>query len=248
VPGLAALVVAFVIGGWWWVVNVLRYHKVQPGVPGFPLGKFLDHRYGEFLGYLIKAMPLRWWSSLGWYEVNLPWKFINTATFVVIALSIYAVVRARSRLRISLALLLWPLLGTYLLVIAQGVRHFLSTHYVAGLSGRYLFDGVAGLAVVVGVGASLLPRKLARWTPLVLLIGAAVMQAKTVQLAVRRWWQPSGRGLRQAWGALSSWSPWPPEVLQAVVAIGAVLVVIAVVTLVRAGRSTPETPAVRQAV
>jgi small subunit ribosomal protein S36 len=203
---------AVVLGGWWYVINEARYGAVQPPVPNFPLGKYLGHDSVAFLKYLTQGVLVRWWGSLGWYEVNLPWRLIVLATIVVAGVAIVGFVRYSGR-RLALLLLLWPTVTSYVLVAAQAISHYLSTHYVSGLSGRYLFIGFTGVAAVVGAGCSALPRKLARWSPLILLMAAGAMQAEAAHLAINRWWRPVGGALHQAWSALSAWSTWPVGVL-----------------------------------
>lgn len=210
--------VAIALGCWWYVINEVRYGSLSPQVKGFPLGKYLGHDPVAFLKYATQGVLLRWWGSLGWYEVNLPWRLVVGATIIVVALMIVAIARYSGR-RTALLFLLWPTATSYALIVAQATSHYLSRHYVSGLSGRYLFIGFTGVAALVGAGCAALPRSVARWTPLALLLAAGGMQAEAAHLAINRWWRPVGGTLRQAWNALSAWSTWPVGVLFAGIAL-----------------------------
>ncbi len=230
-PVLTAAVAAFLAGGWWFVVSLLRYGSFQPGIAGFAPGKFLgDDRFALFR-YMTDILLLRYWGSLGWFEVNLPLRLTYVASAVVLILVLVAVLRRRTpRVRLALLLMLYPTVATWGLLVAQSLNYYHHTHYFRGGSGRYLFIGVVGVAVVVGAGATSLAR-IRNWAPVALLVTALGMQAVAVTLAVQKWWQPKGGGIRQAWGALSSWSAWPPELIEALVLVTALAAVAALIAL-----------------
>ena len=230
--GIALLLSAGIgigLGCWYYVINEVRYGSTQPGVPGFPPGRYIDHQNVLFLRYLTQLMLGRWWGSMGWYEVSLPWRLVILATVVVAGISLVGLLRRRGR-RIALLLLLWPTVLAYLLVVADVSHYYLTTHYVRGLSGRYLFVGFSGVAALVGAGCAALPRRLARWSPLAVLVGALAMQAEAVHLAINSWWRPVGGTLRQAWAAFSAWSTWPVGVLFTGLALLAIVTVWALVS------------------
>ena len=218
--------VGIVLGCWWYVVNEVRYGSTQAGVPGFPPGTNLGNDHAALARYLSQGVLTRWWGSLGWFEVTLPWRLVIVTTIVLGALGILALWRGRGR-RLGSLLLLWPTVVTYLLVFASTVHYYHSTHHIRGLAGRYLFVGFTGIAALVGIGCAALPARLARWSPFALLVGALGMQAEAAHLAINQWWRPAGGSLRQAWDALSAWSSWPVGVLWAGVAALILLVVLA---------------------
>jgi small subunit ribosomal protein S36 len=231
--------VGIALGCWWYVVNEVRYGSTQPGVPGFPPGTNLGNDHAALARYLSQGVLTRWWGSLGWFEVTLPWRLVIVATIAVGALGIVALLKGRRR-RLSLLLLLWPTVLTYALVFASTVHYYHSTHHIRGLAGRYLFIGFTGVAALVGIGCAGLPARLARWTPLALLIGALGMQAEAAHLAINKWWRPAGGTLRQAWDALSAWSTWPVGVLWAGVAALVLLVLLALATTLVVGLRSPD--------
>jgi small subunit ribosomal protein S36 len=205
-----AAVLAVAAGGWWWVVNVVRYHTFQPQTPGFPPGKYLPHDWHAFARYLFQGMTWRWWGSIGWYEVNIPWRLVVAATVVLIGLFALGIIRARGgRARTDLLFMLWPTIGLFALVAYQATSNYHHSYYITGISGRYLFAGFTGIAVGVGAGAAALPARLARWSPPILFVAAVAMQAKAVTMVGRHFWEPVGGGITEAWGAMSAWAPWP---------------------------------------
>jgi len=216
---IVALAVAAVLtiaaGGWWWVVNVVRWHAFQPDTPGFPPGKKISG-WSEFSKYVYHGTVGRFWGAFGWFEVNLPWNLTLSLTIAVGVLCVLGLVRAPGRgARLDRALFISPTVILFLLMTDQAANHFRDTGYITGIAGRYLFAGLPALAVVIGAGTEAFGRRVARWAPAVVLVGAAVLQLYSARLALRHFWMPRGGGIHQAWASMSLWSPWPPEALWA---------------------------------
>ncbi len=226
--------VAIAIGCWWYVVNEVRYGATQPPVPGYQPGTDIGDHPLLFLRHLVTTVMMRWWSSIGWSEIQLPWAIIIIATAALATLMVIGLVRSRGR-RLALAMLLWPTVVTYLALAVRLGHYYLQTHNESGLAGRYLFIGFTGVATMVGAGCAVLSRKVARWTPLLLLAGALGIQAEAARRAVDRWWRPKGGSLMDAWHAFSAWSTWPVGVLWTGLSLLVILAVAAVVTLARTG-------------
>ncbi|MGF7233930.1 MAG: DUF2142 domain-containing protein [Frankia sp.] len=217
-PQLAiASVLAVATGAWWEIVSIVRYHTFQPTTPGFPPGRYLGHHWGALLHYLYEALPWRWWGTVGWFEVNIPFELVVVASSVLIVLYALGVVRADGwRRRTDLLVMLWPTAALYAIVSGQAISYFHRTYYVTGISGRYLYAGVVGICVGMGAGCAKLPAVIARWTPPALVLVAVAIQAEAAKLVARHFWQPVGGGVREIWGAMSAWAPWPPLALQIV--------------------------------
>ncbi len=220
------------LGIWWYVISEIRYGAMQPSSPNFPPGRLLGHDNVLFSRYPTQQMLQRWWGDFGWFEVQLPWRLVVVASVLVGAIAIYGIVRARGR-RIASIMVMWPTVVTWVVVSAGVTSYYLRTHYVRGISGRYLFIGFTGVAVLVGAGFGAMPAKIARWTPLALLLGALAMQAEAAHLVFDNWWRPAAGTIRQGWNALSSWSAWPVGVLFAGGAVLLLLIVAAIVTFLR---------------
>lgn len=226
--------VTIALGSWWYLVSEIRYGSSRPPVTDFPPGKFLGNAPDTFFHYATQAVLIRWWGSFGWYEINLPWRLVVVASIVLALLGIWALIRWQGR-RWALLFLLWPTAASYAIVVAQATSNYLSSHYVSGLSGRYLFIGFTGVAAVVGAGCGALPPKLARWSPLVLLLLAIGMQLESLHRAVDHWWRPVGGTLRQAWTSFSAWSTWPVGALWTGIGLMVLFAVASLVALTALG-------------
>jgi small subunit ribosomal protein S36 len=222
--------IAVLLGCWWYVVSEVRYGSILPPVHGLDPGASIGHDNWRFLQDATQLMLWRWWCDIGFSEIYLPWRLVIVATVVAGALGIAALLRSRGR-RLPLLMLLWPTVATYFVVVGESGLHYLHTHDEAALAGRYLYIGFTGIAAFVGAGCAVLPRKLARWSPPVLLLAALGIEAEAVHLSIDRWWRPIGGTLRQAWNAFSSWSTWPVGVLWTGIALLALAAVGATTSL-----------------
>jgi small subunit ribosomal protein S36 len=248
-------ILAVAFGGWWWVVNVVRYRVFQPETPGFPPGKYLGS-WKNYLEYLANGTISRWWGAIGWFELNLPRTLVYVASTAVVVLFALGIVRARDwQARTNLLVLLWPTWALFGLMTFQATAHFAETRHVTGIAGRYLFAGVVSLAIGVGAGVGALTRRHrddgrekpaagrrspARWTPLLFLVAAVAMQAYAVRLAVRHFWQPAGGGLAEAWHAMSAWSPWSPTTLTTIWWLAVAATVATLVAFIAHGARHPQ--------
>ncbi|MEX5634653.1 DUF2142 domain-containing protein [Parafrankia sp. FMc2] len=241
-------IIMIAFGGWWWVVNLVRYHTFQPETPGFPPGDYLGDDWGAYLDILVNGTARRWWGSFGWFETDLPMTAVAVASLVLIALFAVAVFRGRDgRTRVNLLFLLWPTIGLFGLMTLQSALAFTDHGHVSGISGRYLYGGVTALAIGVGMGAAAFGRRVSRYFPVLFLAAAAIFQWWSVRTVLTHFWKPAGGDLGDAWEAMTAWSPWPPSAAVATVWTGvalAVLVLLACVwtAVLGDGQDQPEPP------
>lgn len=234
---LLALVVAFVCGGWWYAFQLERTGSIQPQIPEFPGGFRVDGRV-EFFDNAWRLLVQRYWASVGWYEVNIPFRYALLATMFVVGLGVFALLRARPmRRRRQMLLLLFPTAAILVLVVANSYGFYSDYGRVLGLQGRYLFLGIGGVAVLLAGATAALPMRARRFAPLAIAVFAVLMQGETIRLVIDNWWTPSDGGLRQAWGALSAHAIWSPLFIQLVVASTIVAALVTAVGLVRSTRA-----------
>jgi len=234
-PAAGVLVLAFVTGGWWYAYQLVRTGHVQPTVPDFPGGVVVDST-SQFLSQAWRLMVLRYWGSLGWYEVTLPFWVAALASLVVVALVVVVVIRARrSAERSVIAIMLWPTLAAFVLVILNSAKFYADNGRVLGLQGRYLFEGIGGLAAVGGSAVATQPRWIARWAPLVALALAGFMQYDALHRTLELYWVPMGDGYRAGWDALTAYAVWPPALLWSLLVLTVTAVVVAVLTVLPEG-------------
>ncbi|MBL7488620.1 DUF2142 domain-containing protein [Frankia sp. AgB1.9] len=245
-PLLLGSLTALAAGAWWFVVNLVRYHTFQPSTPGFVPGTKLSG-WSEFTDVLVNGTILRWWGDFGWFEVSVPELAARIGTATVAVLLAVAIVQARrADRRVDLLCMLWPTVGLFALMTLQSALHFHKSFYVSGVSGRYLFAGLAALAVLVGAGAASLGR-FTRFTPALVLAAAVTMQALAVHAVFPRWWEGPKGSPRTGLDSMLAWSPWPAvaaEVAFGLLALGLVATVVwAVVFAVRPDPRDPGEPA-----
>jgi len=244
-PLLVGTAAALACGAWWFVVNIVRYHAFQPSTPGFTPGSKLSG-WGDYADVLVNGTILRWWGDFGWFEAHVPELAARIGTAVIAVLLAVGIAQARGAARrIDLALMIWPTAGLFALMTLQSGLHFHRTYYVSGISGRYLFAGVASLAVAVGAGAASLGR-FSRFTPPLALAGGLALQGAAGTMLFRRWWEgPRGARL-DGLDNLLAWSPWPALAVRIVLGLCALaLLATAVWSVVFAIRPVPRDPGER---
>ena len=262
-PGFLSLVVAFVVGGWWWLRNLVLYGTVQPS--GWPATyrdvlRLEPREPGEpapvtdFLAGSYSRLSERFWGGL---EINYigPDTFPHwwTDTLVVaslVALAAAVVGAGRARLPLVVAVLV-PFVST-LGIIGYGIWGGYSYSLdFPGAQGRYLFGSVPSLAAAVGLGLVVLARRGRRALPVAAALLALGMQAAGLYSVVSRSWLPvyDGRGrverYREALDGVLDYSPWPDAVPLAAFALTglaavAVLVLAVRLAVVRAPEREPD--------
>jgi small subunit ribosomal protein S36 len=244
--GVAA-VVALALGGWWWFVNLLRYHTLQPTVPGYPVFQTLgpDVDLGRYLWSALRTLPSRWWGVFGCQEAWLPALAVQIGAVILLALlgSAFVAARRRRGATADLVFLVAPTLLLLVFVFVPDTVDYLARAQVAGLHGRYLYGGLIALFVAAVTGLRFLPPQTRRWMPLVFLVLAGAMQAVAVRTVMRTYWIPYTAGsLKQGWTNLSAWSPWSPDVMRGLLVLGVILLVSVVALLIRGALRSPRVP------
>jgi 4-amino-4-deoxy-L-arabinose transferase-like glycosyltransferase len=229
-PGLLSLVVAFVVGGWWWLRNLLLYGTVQPAgwPPSYREVLRLEPRepgepapLTDFVAGSYSRLTERFWGGL---EINYvgPESFPHWWTNVLVVAAAVALVAAvvgagRSRLPLVVAVLV-PFAST-LGVITYGIWTGYSYSLdFPGAQGRYLFGNLPSLSAAVALGLVVLARRGARFVPLAAALLALGMQAAGLRSVLARGWLPAydGRGrvarYRDALDGVLDYSAWPPAV------------------------------------
>lgn len=207
-PLLVAGAVA-AVGGLWWLRNLVRYGVVQPngfgdeaaaGLLGERRAPGSSAELAPFVRDFAELITTRFWAGLGVVEPpTFPLLLAAALTVLALLLGLAAVTRRRT---LDLLLALAPLT----LVLGLTVRTAWSS-YVAfgrdpGVQGRYLYVGVAGLAVAIGIGAY---RLLGRWAALTLLVGALTLQVYAVVLVTEDFY---GERVREAVIYIAPWPGW----------------------------------------
>src|SRR4051794_1567947 len=157
---------ALVVGGWWWVRQLIREGGLAPSLGDRPYGR-ISHAGGEAVSYLPRFagwMAHRFWGDFGYFDASLPIAVVAVASVIAaVAIAAALVPRLRTRwtvteergpARLELAALgsLFAVLLVVLAVKAYGP--YRSSGDTAAIQGRYLFAAIVPFSVVVGVGAA----------------------------------------------------------------------------------------------
>ncbi|MFN2536626.1 MAG: DUF2142 domain-containing protein [Mycobacteriales bacterium] len=215
-PGLWALGVGGALGGPWYLMNLIRFGKLQ--VEG--LGETADaqfraesatpgpHTMTGYVDHVGGLLNRRFWGAIGIMDKPfLPLWLGWALTIVVTALIVLALVRSGQRGRLAVLLLPVPLM---LVIVVFGSLHWWRLNGgLPGVQGRYLYPGLLGTVAVVCLGARELLRSRRNLAPLLGFAVAALLQLWALEIILRTYWVPGhdiGAGLK----SIFHWSPWPP--------------------------------------
>ena len=218
-PGLGALGVGGLLGGPWYVMNLVRFGKLQTE----GLGPVADAQFRAesatpgphtLVGYVDHTAGLlnrRFWGAIGIMDrPSLPLALGWLLTAAVTALVVVAVVRSRGR-RGTLAVLLAPVPLMLVIVVTGSLHWWRFNGGLPGVQGRYLYPGLLGTVAVVCVGAESLLRSRRNLAPLLGFAVAAVLQVWALGIVFLQYWVP-GRDVAGGLHVVLRWSPWPPAV------------------------------------
>ena len=260
--GLACLVVAFAVGGWWWLRNLVLYGTVQPN--GWPLADMrrvlrLESRapgdeasVTAFVDGAWMLLTQRFWGGLAINYAGpdvFPFALTNVLAAGALLAVVAAVLLARGRRLPLLVSVGVPFAGTVGIVLYGIWSYYSFTPHFPGAQGRYLFGALPSMAAAVALGLTVLLRRADRVLPLLAALLAFGMQAWGLLYVLRRSWLPPYEGrsrldrFRDALEGVAEWAPWPEPVTVAVFVLpalaGAVLLAL-VVRLAVTGGPAPE--------
>jgi 4-amino-4-deoxy-L-arabinose transferase-like glycosyltransferase len=256
-PPLAIAAAGGVVGGLWWLRNLIDYGTVQ--VNGFGPG-YNRVLYGppdnvgtftHFVPSFISGFVMRIWGGVGLPDTPSPGPFIIYGWFFVVLLGVVAALlvkgNAGGRLR-GLVLISAPVLTV--LVVADGsfstYEHW--SNALAGVQGRYLYGALVAVAALATIGwIQMTHRRVHAVFIPVVLVGAILTNATVWNMILRSWYEPlrgAGpvAGMKTAIHALLRWSPLPSAVtLLLVILAPAALSLVTVVATIRDARQLHRT-------
>jgi 4-amino-4-deoxy-L-arabinose transferase-like glycosyltransferase len=242
--------IAFVIGGWWWALNLVRYGMIQPqGLPGATdpargVGRVKLSVFGYF-GRWWQDLATSFWGKFGWLEFSLNQAVVLALTA---ALTVAVLLAFRRRgVRVLLLVLLSAFALTAGLLFDTTYTSHAATGGFGGIQGRYLFGALVPVfaAAAIGVG-SLVPRRFERWLPAIALPAVLASAAYGLWVAFLGFYRDVGWSLGSAWARMVAWSPFPGwaavGLLIALVLLSLVAFGLAVWTALRAPRDDVAAP------
>lgn len=152
--GSAAITMSIgLLGGWWWVRNLLVYGSLQPhGLPRehnpWPPGSGPD--VIEFSEYLWARLARSFWGNFGWLTYPLPSWITDVLTVLCLAVIVFYAFRKTSQRGAAFALGgLFALNGVALLYTIWPV--YVRTQLPAGMQGRYFFVIIIALIALSAI-------------------------------------------------------------------------------------------------
>jgi hypothetical protein len=227
VEPLAITVVGCIIGGLWWLRNLIDYHTLQPN--GW--GSFVATIHGPpdnrgtlsgFLPPFFDQFAMRLWGEVGIPDLPSPGALIiyGWLALVVIGCAGALLVKGRPAGRLSLAVMALVPLAFLAIEMEGSYSDFKkwSTHGPDAVQGRYIYGGIvaAGSLFAIGWYKLLRPRFHLRLS-LLTVIGALLTNATVWFLIIRSWYQAAGdqgyvSGLGDGFRAVLRWSPVPTPI------------------------------------
>lgn len=210
------------LGGWWWVHNLLRYGQLQPSghLPERFGGRLpMFEVFGEYVGHFVERVPGRFWAMLSVKSLQdegfgaFSWR-LSAALSVLLVLVLVASFWSKNAFgasRAERAIFLMPAVFAFLSLFISMWSFYARTGYPRGLQGRYLFVGLPGIFVVVALTLAWWTRGRMRpaavpsavATLSLIFVGASLHRAATFHWGVDRY---STTGVV---GAILAWSPLP---------------------------------------
>jgi 4-amino-4-deoxy-L-arabinose transferase-like glycosyltransferase len=203
---LVASGITLVVGGWWWIRNLLVYGMIQPvrTAPDPPVGAPTL----EGLDWLTEATQRlvgNFWGggfALGG-RAYMPLFWILTI-FVVIA-CIAGWLRSSDRGTSSVSSLYAVLLVASVIVSSA---YFSSERgRVVAVHGRYFFPGLAGVAPLIALGAATFIRRRTHWLPTLFVVSSLTMTFLAIEFMLDQYWSSFGPGLAEQWSGVMASSP-----------------------------------------
>lgn len=247
-----ALAVAFAVGGWWWLRNIVVHGTIQPD--GMPPRPYLDTGQEATVGALLRGarggLVSSTWGSYGWMELTVP-ILLAQWTSVAVLFAVVVALLAGGRARMPLAVLLLLPALTLLIILYGAWQAFVEGGYLAGLQGRYLFVGAVAVAACIGVAteaiASRLPGVVRSVLLLLVPVACVALGAYGAVFAFRGFWQVTGEPLTLSLGRWEAWSVLGTPGIAVAVLLPCVTGVAALVLVTRAFLSPAEAGRARHA-
>jgi hypothetical protein len=244
-PALTAVVwtsaVAFVLGGWWWALNVLRYGRLQPsGLPsGRAEGDVLSVR--DFLPIWLSRLRWTFFGEVGGREPAVLGSLTVTLAVLFVVLCSAGLVSHRRRIADRILLLAGLGLTAGGLFATTYAAH-LTTKGLPGIQGRYLFVLLVPIATLFAAGAVSLARVVrvrVGWLPPVVALAGLGVTTTGLALGFRVFYAAPGDTLQVARDRFRGWAAWPPALVAGLLGIFVLGCLVLAVVAAREARSRP---------
>ena len=252
-PAAAGMLIAFAIGGWWWLRNILVFGEIQSSNSGTGRNpeSFDGYSLLEFFQIAVRQLTRTFWGSMR-ASLELPrWSIPVFVTVLALAL-VFVLVRSRGRVVIGV-LSIFPLAIAGLLVF-HAWEVFWNEGRIVGLQGRYFFVAITIYCLIIAYAWQAL---VAAAPPAVRAVGAvgamgiaAAIGALATALVFSRRWFAGADTLGAAWDAMAASTAVGTAPVLITLAIAVLALIVAFVCGARcaaAAVAMPEGPQVNEA-
>ncbi|MBA8816652.1 hypothetical protein FHX48_001725 [Microbacterium halimionae] len=219
-PAAISMAVAFAIGGWWWLRNIIVFGVLQPSVFGSGIDEEEPSEEYSLSGFFMRVMERLNETMWGSFRAELDLPVVLTATASIVALLSIVCALVFSRRRLALAVLLLYPLATMGVITFHAWEIFWDNGTIRGIQGRYLYGGLTALAVSIGLCWTMATRRSPSWvraaSAVVLVAGAGIAGIAGWAFGFHVLWSEMG------WNAMLDSGAVTLPAFAAAVAVGAI--------------------------
>lgn len=228
-----------VVGGWWWIRNLVLYGTLQPLREVEPSGP-LDLDWINWLTDATRRIVGSFWGGQfalgGQRYMTLFW----VLTVLLILGCVVGWVRSPDRTAASVS-------GLYALLLIPAVFVTSALLYadrgtVSAVHGRYFFPGVAGVAPLLVLAVAGIARRVSRWLPAIFVSGSIAMTFLAVDYMLHRYWREFGTGWDGQLSGVVASAPLPEVVAVGIVLLTLTSFLVLFVWAVTLGARNPTAP------
>lgn len=209
-PVAGAMAIAFAVGGWWYVRNLMLYGQVQPSMRGSGRSETAFEGYNllAFARDVIRRINNTFWGAQRGTEA-LPTTAVLAAGTAFVVLTLAVLVFSRQR-RLLLILSLYPVLVAVLFVY-HSWQIYWSTGDFMGLQGRYLYGAIGLYSLVIALAWQGVTRRLTpgvyRSANVVALTFSLIVFGLGISYMSWLYWRSHGEGIDVAFSRMVSAGP-----------------------------------------
>ncbi|WP_434081008.1 ArnT family glycosyltransferase [Sanguibacter sp. Z1732] len=182
------MLVAFLVGGWWWLRNLIVLGVVQPSRYGAREATGEQHEMYDFVLFFTQfwiRFNRLFWGRGAREDMALPAEIVDTAGVILLVLMVLALTVSRHRFILAVLLLFPAVTVAVLFMNAHGIYWDFGRHD-RGVQGRYVFAGIVAYAAILAVVVHPLVQRLStRMRTFLMAIGSTV--ALTVTWVAITW-------------------------------------------------------------
>jgi hypothetical protein len=194
---LVPATIAFAIGGWWWVRNLLLLGKIQPSQLGDRErheNAFSGYDFGTFVSAFFERL-----NGTFWGRNLLPAEVVTVAGVVLIFVLVVAILTRQTRSMFLITALFPLLIAATIFNNAHGI-YWDTSDPSRGVQGRYLFGGIVAVAIAIGACWLLVLRRASTRARSILTMAGVIAPVLITAICLpfmvsRRWtmfWQKNG--------------------------------------------------------